>query len=85
VGLYLHVEQQVPGRQVQQVHQQLGRRKRQWPLVDLPKDRGAMTVADVLAAPAGPERDRAIDEWCQSVWTAFRGNRQMIVDLLQEY
>jgi len=85
VGLYLHVEKQVPGRQVQQVHQQLGRRKRQWPLVDLPKDRGAMTVADVLAAPAGPERDRAIDEWCQSVWTAFRGNRQMIVDLLQEY
>jgi hypothetical protein len=85
VGLYLHVEKQVPGRQVQQVHQQLGRRKRQWPVVDLPKDRGAMTVADVLAAPAGPERDRAIDEWCQSVWTAFRGNRQMIVDLLQEY
>lgn len=85
VGLYLHVEKQVPGRQVQQVHQQLGRRKRQWPLVDLPKDRGAMTVADVLAAPAGAERDRAIDEWCQSVWTAFRGNRQMVIDLLQEY
>ena len=85
VGLYLHVEKQVPGRQIQQVHQQLGRRKRQWPIVDLPKDRGTMTVADVLAAPAGPERDRAIDGWCQSVWTAFRGNRQMIIDLLQEY
>jgi len=85
VGLYLHVEKQVPGRQVQQVHQQLGRRKRDWPLVRLPTDRGTMTVVDVLAAPPGPERDRAIDEWCQSVWTAFRDNRQTIIDLLREY
>jgi hypothetical protein len=85
VGLYLHVEQQVPGRQVQQVHQQLGRRKREWPLIRLPADRGTMTVADVLAAPAGAERDRAIDAWCQSVWSAFRDNRQTIIDLLGEY
>ena len=25
-----------------------------------------MTVADVLAAPAGPERDAAIDDWCRA-------------------
>src|ERR1051326_8913716 len=44
----------------------------------LPEDRGKMTVADVLAVSAGPERDRAIDDWCRSVWTAFSGNRQTI-------
>jgi hypothetical protein len=44
-----------------------------------------MTVADVLAAPAGPERDMAIDNWCRSVWTAFGSNRQTIIALLQEY
>jgi hypothetical protein len=85
VGLYLHVEKRFSGRQVQKAHMELGRRKRAWPIVELPNDRGAMTVADVLAASAGPERDKAIDAWCECVWTAFRASRQAIVDLLQEY
>ena len=33
VGLYLHVEKQFSGRQVQQVHMKLGRLKREWPRV----------------------------------------------------
>src|SRR5260221_5857950 len=61
VGLYLHVERQFSGHQVQKAHMKLGRQKREWPSVYLPEDRGSMTVADVLAAPAGPERDMAID------------------------
>jgi hypothetical protein len=85
VGLYLHVENQFPGHEVQKAHMQLGRRKREWPRVYLPADRGSMTVADVLAASAGAERDRAIEEWCRSVWTAVAANRQTIIDLLREY
>jgi hypothetical protein len=85
VGLYLHVEKQFSGRQVQRVHMELGRRKREWPRVFVPENRGSMTVADVLAASAGPERDRAINHWCRSVWTAFGANRQTILDLLREY
>ena len=85
VGLYLHVENQFSGHEVQKAHMQLGRRKREWPRVYLPEDRGSMTVADVLAASAGPERDRAIEEWCRSVWTAVAANRQTIIDLLREY
>jgi len=85
IGLYLHVEKQFSGRQVQRVHMELGRRKREWPAVHLPEDRGSMTVADVLAASAGPERDLAIDNWCRSLWTAFGANRRTIIDLLREY
>jgi len=85
VGLYLHLEKQFSGRQVQEVHMKLGRRKRAWPKINLPKDRGSMTVIDVLAVPAGPERDKAIDDWCRSVWTSFGGNRQSIIALLREY
>jgi hypothetical protein len=85
VGLYLHVEKQFSGRQVQKAHMELGRRKREWPSVYLPEARGSMTVSDVLAAPAGAERDMAIDDWCRSVWTAFDANRQTIIALLQEY
>ena len=85
VGLYLHVEKQFSGRQVQRVHMELGRRKREWQRMYVPEDRGSMTVADVLAATAGPDRDRAIDNWCRSVWTAFGANRQTIIALLGEY
>ena len=63
----------------------LGRRKREWPRVYLPEARGSMTVAEVLATPAGAERDIAIDEWCRSVWAAVSGNRQTVTALLREY
>jgi hypothetical protein len=85
IGLYLYVEKHFSGHQVQRVHVELGRRKREWPRVSVPEDRGSMTVADVLTAPAGPERDMAINNWCRSVWTAFGANRQTIIALLREY
>jgi hypothetical protein len=84
VGLYLRVEKQFSSRQVQEAHAELARRKRVWPSVHLPDNRGGMTVADVLAPPE-PERDRAIDEWCRSVWAAFTGSRGTIIALLREY
>lgn len=84
VGLYLHVEKQVSGREVQQMHMRLAEKKRSWPSFVLPDDRGAMTAADVLAAPPGPERDRAIDRWCASVWNAFRDNRETVAALLDD-
>ncbi len=85
VGLYLHLEKRFTGRQVQEAHIKLGRRKREWPSIHFPEDRGSMTVEDVLAAHAGPERDVAIDNWCRAVWTAFGENRQTIIALLREY
>lgn len=85
VGLFLRVEKQFSGHHVQNAHMVLGRRRREWPAVSLPDDRGRMTVRDVLAAPAGAERDRSIDDWCRSVWSACDGNRATIIALLQEY
>ncbi|HXD16796.1 MAG TPA: DUF5946 family protein [Vicinamibacterales bacterium] len=82
-GLYLHVERGLSGKQVQRIHMRMGRRKTQWPALVLPRDRGAISPADVLAAPAGGDRDRAIDSWCRSVWDAFRENRETIVEVLK--
>ena len=62
VGLYLHVEKQFSGDQVQNVHMLMGRRKRQWPIVSLPNDRGKITASDVLAVSEGSARDSAIDD-----------------------
>jgi len=82
VGLYLHVEKEFTGKRVQRAHMDLAKRKQPWPALAQPLDRGTITVAEVLAAPHGPLRDRAIHDWCASVWQAFRGNRGVISDLL---
>jgi hypothetical protein len=82
VGLYLHIEKQFSGRQVQLAHMKLGREKEAWPVFQLPEKRGAVTVANILAATAGAERDEMIHQWCVSVWEAYRENRQVISDLL---
>ncbi len=82
-GLYLHVEKQFSGREVQRVHMNLAKRKEPWRVFQLPKYRGAVTAADVLAAPEGEERDRAIELWCRSVWEAFGESRQSVIDLLR--
>jgi hypothetical protein len=84
VGLYLHVERKLTGRQVQRAHMALAKHKRTWPSFVLPAGRGAMTAADVMAVPPGPERDRAIDAWCVSVWDAFRENRETVASLLEQ-
>jgi hypothetical protein len=86
VGLYLHLEKNLNGRQVQLAHMKLGREKHPWPPFPLPADRGTMTAIDVLAQPPGPARDKAIDAWCASVWAAYReGSRQTVIDLLRQY
>ena len=85
VGLYLHVERGFTGKQVQHVHMRLARHKQPWPTLPLPPDRGSLKATDVMTAPAGRERDRAIDVWCTSVWRAFASTewREGLVDLLR--
>ena len=83
VGLYLHVVRNCTGRQVQQAHMRLARRKQRWPSFALPGDRGSITAADVLAAAAGPARDAAIHAWCVSVWTAYAANQPEVEALLR--
>ena len=82
VGLHLHNDRGFDGRQVQEAHMKLAKSKRAWPTWFLPEERGAVGPADVLQAPEGPERDRAIDAWSRSVWQAFAMNRASVTALL---
>src|SRR5256885_15775605 len=70
-GLYLHLEKQRTGREVQLAHMQMAKKKRTWPTFVLPANRGEVTAIDVLRAPEGPERHEAIDGWSASVWGAY--------------
>lgn len=83
-GLYLHLERGKTGREVQWLHMQMARRRRDWPAVVLPDDRGALTAIDVMQASAGEPRDAAIEAWCASVWKASAGTRAEIVALLAD-
>ena len=84
VGLYLYVEKQFSGRQIQLVHMKLARRRRKWSIPNLPGNRGEFTVFEVLKAPAGLERDEAIAKWCKSVWAALGQCRSSIHAFLEE-
>jgi Family of unknown function (DUF5946) len=82
-GLLLHVERGFSGHEVQRVHMLLAKHQRQYPRITLPGDRGMIGPAEVLAAAAGTERDAAIEQWCRSVWKAYRESRGTIAEFLQ--
>src|SRR5207247_2345920 len=85
VGLYLHVERDFTGRQVQRAHQQMASRKRTWPAFALPRERGSITAADVLARTPRQERDEAIHAWSAAVWHVFRDTAPAVEELLSTY
>ena len=83
VGLYLTLEHGYTGREVQRIHMQFAARRKQWPRPQLPIQRGAITVADVLKAAPGPARDAVIQAWCTAVWEPYQQNREPIRSLLE--
>ena len=85
VGLYLHVEKGLSGRQVQRVHMQLARTRREWPRFALPAERGDFTVLDVMKIAEGAGRDQAIEPGCDVVWTSFADQREGVITLLNEH
>ncbi len=83
IGLYLFIERNYSGKEVQKAHMQLAKKRKQCPVFDQPKQRGTVTVSDVLAAPPGIERDEAIRKWCASAWEAYRESHKKIIDLVR--
>src|SRR4051794_21227173 len=82
-GLCLHLERGLTGKEVQRAHMQLAKRRKQWPRFELPPERSAVRVAQVVAAEPGPERDAAIESWCRSVWEACRASHAQVRELLE--
>lgn len=82
IGLYLHLEKNFTGRQVQLAHMQIARRRQPWAAPPLPEQRSAaIGIADVLACPPGPSRNAMIRRWCQAVWQDWQHARPAIVAL----
>lgn len=83
-GLHLHVEHGVTGREVQRAHMRMAKLPKRFPPFVLPASRGTITALDVMRAPAGDERDAAIDAWCASVWAAYAEARPVVIRMLEE-
>jgi hypothetical protein len=81
LGLYLSVEKNITGRQVQRFHMQLADLGIRWTLPARPAERGSITTDDVMAAPPGEARNRAIRAWCASVWMAYAPARAQIIEI----
>src|SRR5215469_17928848 len=85
IGLYLHLEKNFTGRQVQRAHMELARRRRHWTAPAVPTQRlAAIGVADVVAVPPGPERNAMIHCWCETVWQDWRHARPEIAALARD-
>jgi hypothetical protein len=81
LGLYLSVEKNISGRQIQIFHMQLANLGIRCTCPAPPSERGSLTAADVLAAAPGEPRHQAIHAWCASVWQAYAPARAEIVEL----
>jgi hypothetical protein len=82
VGLYLYVEKNYSGKQVQIAHMTMSENKKVWPVIKLPVQRGDITISEVLSTTPGTERDLMIKRWCISVWHAFGESHKAIALLV---
>lgn len=78
-GLYLFVEKNYTGRQVQKAHQKMAELTKTFHKINLPFHRGTVTVSEVLKASEGEERDEMIKLWCLSVWEAYSDQHSEII------
>ncbi len=85
LGLYLHAERGFSGLQIQQVHMRLAPLRLPWPALRLPARHAEVTVADVLAAAPGRERDGMIRRWCMVEWEVWQDSRAAIASLLKKH
>jgi hypothetical protein len=83
VGLYLYVEKNFSGRQVQKAHMQLAKYRKTWIRPGLPAEFGSIVISDVVSALAGEPRDAQIHAWCASVWAAWRESHAEIAALVR--
>jgi len=84
IGLSFHLEKKMSGREVQRMHMEFAKKRRSWPSFELPADRGEITAIDVMNNPAGLKRDKKIDEWCISIWNAYKSNHQTVAKLIED-
>jgi len=68
IGLYLALERGFTGKEVQRAHMKIAGIRRDWPLLEPPSQRAALTVHDVLEVRNGTGKDAMIRRWMAAAW-----------------
>lgn len=82
-GMYLHVEKNYTGKQVQQAHVEMSKKSKQFPKITLPENRGTITISDFIKIDNPEEKDQAIHKWCESIWESFLSQHKLITELTE--
>ena len=83
VGLYLLIEKNYTGKQIQQAHSMLSNYKDYLPEIKLPENRGEITISDVVKSELN--RDEMIKKWCSSVWKEYESSKEEIKRFCETY
>ena len=85
VGLYLFIEKDFTGKEIQEFHTLMSNTKIKQPNFELPKNRGEVNIDMVLKAEIGEVRKRMIKIWCCSIWKAFNNSHSEVKEITQYY
>ena len=85
VGLYLYLEENYTGKEVQEFHTLMSNKKLKWPCFILPTKCGEVNIDNVLEANLGEERNKMIKTWCNSVWNTFSENHLEVRKIADYY
>jgi hypothetical protein len=85
VGLYLYVEKNFTGKEVQEFHTLMSKHKIIWPIFNLPENRGKISICMILESEIGEERNKMIKIWCNSIWTALKIHHSEIEKIAEYY
>lgn len=85
VWLYLLIEKNYTGKQIQEAHMKLAKQTKEYPTLIIPQEKGKITVKDVLETSAGKQRDIMIHKWCTSIWESFSSQHQVIQDTTHKF
>ncbi len=85
VGLYLYIEKNFSGKAVQQFHTLMSNNKTDWPNFIRPQHRGEISIDMVLDENTIEGRNKMIEIWCHSVWTAYSESHSKVKELAEYY
>jgi hypothetical protein len=86
-GLYLTIEKNYTGKQVQEAHIAMAKTDTAWPRFTAPAKPEQLTasnVQSVLSATAGAKRDAAILQWCRDVWQTWESEHAAVGELVAQ-
>jgi len=85
VGLHLSLDRGVPGLQVRDAHQRMGKPDPSWPRLPAPEHKGSVTIFDVAVAGAAIDsvtgHAEGVRKWAACVWEAWASQHAAIAEL----